>query len=425
VSLPLQWILETAIVTALMLAAASLPRVSAPVRHVLLLIALLKFAVPPSLIVAPVALHMMDFVVVSQEAVAPSIDPLFLVWAIGAAVVFLCLTVRLVRLHVLATRSAIVVDEEIVRLFAETASAVGVRHLPVLRSSNAFAGAISFGVVRPSVLVSHQLLAADEETMCVVFAHELAHHRRRDLWIRHLQTWLAVLWWFDPVFFILSRRVDAVREEACDDFVLSRNLSSDHRYCEILLAAAGEMRRQAFAIPVTAMTDPRVSLERRIRRIMTGELRRDRVALHCRLALIALAAVFLPGYVYSTTSVISVDPPERPVVRRVPAYAAAVGPRVTTKTRRGRVPAGLQLHAVPASSELAAATVNAGSVTEEAVGEATTQYVEDLIAGTAMKSPEARAAEARLHTFGRLFRSISGRPRSPSPSPSPSPSASP
>lgn len=89
---------------------------------------------------------------------------------------------------------------------------------PRLLRSPLISSACLTGILRPTILlpsdVSH--LSLEE-----ILAHELAHVRRRDcLWnlVRELVT--AVLF-FQPLLWLLTRRMEAVAEEVCDDCVIA------------------------------------------------------------------------------------------------------------------------------------------------------------------------------------------------------------
>src|SRR5262249_41104970 len=63
---------------------------------------------------------------------------------------------------------------------------------------------------RPKLLVPEPLV----ESLGVdgwrgILAHELAHVLRRDHWIRRLEVAAGLLWWWNPLFWLTTRRLDA------------------------------------------------------------------------------------------------------------------------------------------------------------------------------------------------------------------------
>ncbi|HJQ31979.1 MAG TPA: M56 family metallopeptidase, partial [Pyrinomonadaceae bacterium] len=74
---------------------------------------------------------------------------------------------------------------------------------------------------RPIVVLPRSVAAElDEEELESVLLHELAHVERRDNLFGNLQTALACALWFNPVVWLVGRRLLAERERACDERVL-------------------------------------------------------------------------------------------------------------------------------------------------------------------------------------------------------------
>jgi TonB family protein len=96
---------------------------------------------------------------------------------------------------------------------------------------------VTFGVLRPVVLLPETLAALSPEVQRAVLAHELWHVRRRDwLWSIGEEVLLAALW-FHPAIWYLVSRVQCAREEVVDE--LSILLTNSRRgYLEALLAFA-------------------------------------------------------------------------------------------------------------------------------------------------------------------------------------------
>lgn len=99
------------------------------------------------------------------------------------------------------------------------------------------AGPAVLGLRRPLVLVPATLRGADLDA---ALYHELMHVRRRDLWKQAALTALHVVFWFQPLCFLLRRRAQMAREIACDLDVARRlrGASSAYRSALLRMAAA-------------------------------------------------------------------------------------------------------------------------------------------------------------------------------------------
>ena len=53
-----------------------------------------------------------------------------------------------------------------------------------------------------------------------ILAHELAHLRRLDPWVRRLELLAGLVWWWNPLYWLTRRRLDFEAELACDAWVL-------------------------------------------------------------------------------------------------------------------------------------------------------------------------------------------------------------
>ncbi|MEX2118068.1 MAG: M56 family metallopeptidase [Pirellulales bacterium] len=74
---------------------------------------------------------------------------------------------------------------------------------------------------QPVVLLPHALLdRLDRQQQATLLAHELAHLRRRDHWVRWLELVVLGLYWWHPVAWWARRRFQQAEEQCCDAWVL-------------------------------------------------------------------------------------------------------------------------------------------------------------------------------------------------------------
>ncbi len=155
------------------------------------------------------------------------------------------------------------------------------------------------GLRRPTIVVPSALVGSsalrDAEAL---LAHELAHVRRRDLWINELGSIAAILFWFQPLLPWLRRELRSLREECCDDELIARGVIDARSYGDSLLSIARYLQTHAATIPAGAvcMSDSEGSLARRIRRALDPRIvRRTNMSMKSRLALLCVALWVLPG----------------------------------------------------------------------------------------------------------------------------------
>ena len=92
----------------------------------------------------------------------------------------------------------------------------------------------------------------DTNELYWILAHELAHVRRRDHWVRWIE-WLAtVAFWWNPLVWWAQHNLRATEEICCDAFVLSSLNPLPHTYARSLLTAVEYLSASVIRPPVMA-----------------------------------------------------------------------------------------------------------------------------------------------------------------------------
>ncbi len=108
-----------------------------------------------------------------------------------------------------------------------------------LRLSDAVNTPAVCGVFRPVILLPKALAEKlDKSQMQAVLLHELAHIRRGDLGLGHLQTALQILYFYNPFLWLANAAIRRAREEAVDEMVLVAMADEAAVYPETLLNVA-------------------------------------------------------------------------------------------------------------------------------------------------------------------------------------------
>ncbi len=123
-----------------------------------------------------------------------------------------------------------------------------------------------------------------------LIAHELAHLKRRDHWVRWLELAVTVTWWFNPVTWWARRRLRQA-EERCCDAVVARTLPDHARaYADTLVETLRFLAGSRVPHPVGAVGMADLSeVQRRLEMILSRTSSRrpklvSRIALGCVIA---------------------------------------------------------------------------------------------------------------------------------------------
>jgi TonB family protein len=219
------------------------------------------------------------------------------VWIGGAALALAILAVGLARLAWIGRRAAPFADPVWIAMRDEIARAYGVsRRATLLETDRPLI--VTWGVLRPKILVPRGAAAWPAARIRTVLAHELAHIARRDWLTQMAAEVVRAAHWCNPLAWIVCRRARVESEHATDDMVLNLGIQGPEYASHLLdLARTMHTRRGAW-VPAQAIVRPS-SLERRVAAMLNVRLNHDPLSRAGRFAAsvaFALVTVFAAGF---------------------------------------------------------------------------------------------------------------------------------
>src|SRR5262245_26072735 len=161
-------------------------------------------------------------------------------WLTGAVCSLLAIVVALVRLTHLRRRCLPIAVGPMHQLAQQLATELGMRRTPRLVLSAERAIPMTWGIVRPTLLMPAEAAAWPPDRLPMVLLHELGHIARWDC-LTHLLGHLArCLYWFHPLAWWALAQQRREQEKACDDIVLAHGAAAD-QYAEHLLALTAQL----------------------------------------------------------------------------------------------------------------------------------------------------------------------------------------
>jgi beta-lactamase regulating signal transducer with metallopeptidase domain len=185
--------------------------------------------------------------------------------AVAALLVARLLVARLALAH-LWRKAAPPRDAAWAGMLAEARARLALERPVALRIADGAVMPMTWGSLRPAILLPAEALAWPEELRRIVLLHELAHVARRDSLIQCAASLVCALYWFQPALWFALGRLRIEQEYACDDLVLAAG-ARPRSYAKGLLDIAFTLRTPALAGGALAMARA-TALERRIRAIV-------------------------------------------------------------------------------------------------------------------------------------------------------------
>ena len=208
---------------------------------------------------------------VATAAVEPSFDWTPYAYAVPAAALLIITLLALLRLFALRSRAQILVDPVWLTALAHAQRRMGFKNGTALLTSNELVSPISWGLMRPVILLNDEALQATGEAEAII-AHELAHVARLD-WAKLMLARVATaVFWFNPLAWVLAREAHQLREEAADDAVLAANIDGAD-YAQLLVGVARHECR-GILLGAHGVAPSKGSLRRRVSRVLDGTLAR-------------------------------------------------------------------------------------------------------------------------------------------------------
>lgn len=200
-----------------------------------------------------------------------------------------------------------------------------------LRLSYEIETPVAIGFRRPVILIPTELATADGlAAIEPLVLHEHAHLRRYDDWTNLVQRVIERLFWFNPVVWLVGRRIALEREIASDDAVVEKT-GEAHAYATSLWKLAREMRMPEHAVVAPGALLTRRQITVRIEQLL--DTKRSRLHRSPGAALgVTLAGFLAVGLVATSAPAVELPAP-------APAAATSPAPVAAPATARHENPA--------------------------------------------------------------------------------------
>ena len=139
-----------------------------------------------------------------------------------------------------------------------------------LRRSEFVKSPMTYGVIRPVILLPSEISLNEEEFFCIM-EHEWVHIHRKDVFVKYLLCLTICIYWFHPLVWMMAVLLNRDMELACDEEVIrTRSQRCKTAYALALIRLAQESRQSVW--PLNACFARHSEIEERIRFIMDKKI---------------------------------------------------------------------------------------------------------------------------------------------------------
>ncbi len=220
----------------------------------------------------------------------------FLIWLVGVLVFSVLLIQRLFFVLGLIAQSE-PAQSRLLEMLNQCRRQIGIGRNIKLRLSHNIQSPAVCGLVRQIILLPTSLPEElSDDKLRAVLVHELVHIKRFDLWVNFAQTFLQIIYFYNPFVWLANAVVRRLREQAVDETVLVTLGTEAKSYSNTLIDIA-EMAffKTSFGLRLIGVAESKKSLNRRIRHMLSRPIPKSaKIGVVGVVTIISLAATLLP-----------------------------------------------------------------------------------------------------------------------------------
>ncbi len=214
-------------------------------------------------------------------------------WGLGAVIACVPMLIGLARLGQIRRRSLSWADGPVVELTELLGDTFRRARRVVMLQGGASTSPMTWGLLRPVILLPAEARDWPRERLRAVLLHELAHVERWDCMTRMLAQLACAVYWFQPLVWMAARRLRFESERACDDTVLQAGARATDYARNLLDVALACRPPRGLAVTAVPMATRPSQLEERLRAILDPSRSRRGITRRGTCLMFAAAAVVL------------------------------------------------------------------------------------------------------------------------------------
>jgi len=220
----------------------------------------------------------------------------FVLWIVGVLIFSALLIQRMLFVSRLIAQSK-PLENRFTEILNQCRDEVGIAHPIKLRLSNNASSPAVCGISKSVILIPTTLIKKlPRDQLRAVLIHELCHIKRGDLWINSVQTILQIIYFYNPLVWLVNLVVRRIREQAVDEMVLVTLGTGTKDYSNTLIDIA-EMAflKTSLSLRLISVVESKKALEGRIKQMLHRPIPKNaKLGIHGLAMILIVGAILLP-----------------------------------------------------------------------------------------------------------------------------------
>ena len=221
-----------------------------------------------------------------------------IIWIIGTVIMLSYSFYKMYKLRKQLIQNSTAVDSEI---FTQCKDELRIRYNVNLRKSTHLHTPLAFGLMHPTVILSDTEMTPEEQWLVIL--HELTHIKNGDLWVKFIACVVSAVHWFNPLVYLLQRKLCVISEEYCDDNVI-KNMEPDARmvYCNLILKSIADKSMPKYCSNLSASAK---NIKRRLSNMINNK-KTNKIVL--------MVSIVIALLICSIATIFAIDTPKNVIV---------------------------------------------------------------------------------------------------------------
>lgn len=218
----------------------------------------------------------------------------FSLWLAGMIVILLATLTSNLRIHKIKKSLSVVDHGELTMLLTTCKEEIDFHKKVVLGYSSLVKTPITFGLLKPFIVLPIDRPMLNDDEMKCVLLHELYHCKRKDILINYVMGLARIVYWFNPLVWYFLKEMKTEMEITCDYAVLKKlDEESQLKYGEIILKFASQSKQTFPLIAASEISSSYKQVKRRIVTIVNFQVESKRQKIKSALVFTFALAIIL------------------------------------------------------------------------------------------------------------------------------------